>query len=356
MSPRVDGRRGLVLLVVVAVAVAGSAAVTGAFATFQQPTGDEVLDEVEQRYESADSITSTATVTVENESASTTATVELAADDENRTRMVVERNGETVRAGSNGTVAWYVGPNRSAAWPVDSLESQAGEQWTGADGEYGETGERLSPDGTPLNASNASATLVGTPTVDDTSTYEVELTHPERAGSTTLWVTQDDYRVVRAVATDGTNRTVVAIESTVFDVSIHDSTFDPPTDRVALTTVDRYDSFDAAQSETELSLPRHDATFSEATVTVRQGETIVGQRYVDDGTNVTVLSTTADERLDRLTENATERTVDGQTVHVATAEDRAIAVRQNDGVTTAVVVEGSTDRAVEIVGELYSNN
>ncbi|ACV49318.1 MULTISPECIES: LolA family protein [Halomicrobium] len=353
MSPRLNGRRGLVLLLVAAVAVAGSAAVTGAFATFQQPTGDEVLDGVEQRYESADSITSTATVTVENESASTTATVELAADDENRTRMVVERNGETVRAGSNGTVAWYVGPNRSAAWSVDSLEGEAGEQWTGAEGEYGETSERLAPDGTPaLNASNASATVVGTPTVDDTSTYEVELTHPEADGSTTLWVAQDDYRVVRAVATDGTNRTVVAVESTVFDVSIHDSTFDPPTDRVALTTVDRYDSFDAAQSATDLSLPTLDASFTEATVTVRQGETIVGQRYVDDGANVTLLSTTADDRLDRLTENATERTADGRTVHVTTDEDRAIAVWQNDGVTTAVVVEGSSDRAVEVAGEL----
>ncbi|WP_018256214.1 LolA family protein [Halomicrobium katesii] len=353
MSPRLNGRRGLVLLVVAAVAVAGSAAVTGAFATFQQPTGDEVLDEVEQRYESADSITSTATVTVENESASTTATVELAAADENRTRMVVERNGETVQAGSNGSVAWYDGTNRSAAWPVDSLEGEAGEQWTGAEGEYGETSERLAPDGTPaLNASNASATVVGTPTVDGTSTYEVELTHPEAEGSTTLWVAQDDYRVVRAVATDGTNRTVVAVESTVFDVPLADSNFDPPTDRVPLTTVDRYDSFDAAQSATDLSLPTLDASFTEATVTVRQGETVVGQRYVDDGANVTLLSTTADDRLDRLTENATERTVDGRTVHVTTAEDRAIAVWQDDGVTTAVVVEGSSDRAVEVAGEL----
>ena len=196
------------------------------------------------------------------------------------------------------------------------------------------------------------ASVVGTPTVDDVATYEVEMTHPEADGSTTLWVAQDDYRVVRAVATDGTNTTTVAVDSTAFDVSVHDSTFAPPTDRVSLTTADSYDSFEAAQSATNLSLPQLEATFSEATVTVRQGETIVGQRYVDDGANVTVLSTTATDRFDRMTENATERTVDGRTVQVTSAEDRAIVAWTDDGVTTAVVVEGSTERAVTIAGDL----
>jgi outer membrane lipoprotein-sorting protein len=352
MSPRLSGRRGLVLLVVVAVALAGSAAVTGAIGTFQQPTGDEVLDRVEQRYDSAETLSTTATVTVENETASERATVEFVADDQNRSRVIVERDGQAVRAGSNGTVAWYVGPNRSAASPVDALERDAEDRLERAEGEYDATGERLSPDGTPVNASNATATVLGTPTVDGTSTYEVELTHPEADGSTTLWVAQDDYRVVRAVATDGTNTTTVAVESTAFNVSIHDSTFAPPTDRVALTTADSYDSFDAAQSATDLSLPGLDATFSEATVTVRQGETIVGQRYVADGANVTLISTTATERFDRLTENATERTVDGRTVYVTSAEDRAIVAWTDDGVTTAVTLEGSTDRAVEIAGDL----
>jgi outer membrane lipoprotein-sorting protein len=289
----------------------------------------------------------TATVTVENETASSTATIEFVGDDQNQSRTIVERDGQTVRAGVNDTVAWYVGPNRSAAWPVDSIEQSAAEQWN--ESEYDGASEHFEPDGTPaVNTSNATATVVGTPTVDGTTTYEVELTHPEADGSTTLWVAQDDYRVVRAVATDGTNTTTVAVESTAFDVSVHDSTFAPPTNRVALTTADSYDTFEAAQSATDLALPRLDATFSEATVTVRQGETIVGQRYVDDGANVTLITTTATDRFDRLTENATERTVDGRTLYVTTAEDRAIVAWTDDGVTTAVVVEGSTDRAVEI--------
>jgi outer membrane lipoprotein-sorting protein len=170
--------------------------------------------------------------------------------------------------------------------------------------------------------------------------------------TTSLWVAQDDYRVVRAVTTDGTNRTVVAVESTAFNVSIHESTFEPPNNRIALTTHDQYDDFAAAQQATDLSLPRLDGTFAEASVTVRQNETIVGQRYVTDDGNVSIVSTTATDRFDRVSENASTTTIDGQTVTVTTAEDRAIAAWTDDGVTTAVVVEGSTDRAVAVAGDL----
>lgn len=352
MSPTLDGRRALLAVVVIAVALAGSAT---AFETLGQPSGDEVLDRVEQRYDSAETITTEATVTVSNGSESATATVEMAATADNRSRTVVTRDGETYRAGTNGTVAWAVGPNRSVAYPVESLADGSAFDGAAATDERlpGDAEERFSPQGTPaMNASNVSATVVGTPTLAGTDTYEVELTHPEADGTTTLWVTQADSRVVRAVATDGTNRTVVSVESTAFNVSIHESTFDPPADRVALTTVDSYDEFEAAQSATDMTLPTLDAAFSEATVTVRQGETVVGQRYVSDGGNVTVVSTTATDRFDRLTENATTETIDGQTVAVTTIEDRAVVAWTDEGVTTAVVVEGPTERAKAVAGEL----
>lgn len=361
MTPRLGGRRGIALLTAIVVVLAGSAAATGAFATLQQPSGEEVLDRVEQRYDSAETLTSTAVVTVENETASVTATVEVAAAEENRTRVVVSSDGETYRAGSNGTVAWVVGPDRSAAWPVDALGEDGAMAGVGPEATDprsaapGDGDRRLTPVGTPaMNGSNVTATLVGTPTVDGTSTYAVELTRPEANGTATLWVAQDDYRVVRAVATDGTNRTEIDVESTAFDVAIHDSTFDPPADRVALTTVDRYDEFGTAQSNTDLALPSLDAAFEGATVTVRQGETIVGQRYVVDGENVTVVSTTATAQYDEMVENATTTEVDGQTVSVTAAEDRAVAVWTDDDVTTAVIVEGSSERAIGIAERLDS--
>ncbi|MFC6873364.1 DUF2092 domain-containing protein [Halobellus marinus] len=358
MLPRLGGRRGLLgVLVVLVVVLAGSAAVTGALGSLQQPTGDEVLDRVEQRYESAETVTSTARVTVENETTSTTATVEVAAAADNRSRTIVTHDGTTYRTGSNGSVVWAVGPNHSAAWPVEAVEAGAAPDLsptaTGQAGAPGESDAQLSPERPPeFNESNVSATLVGTPTVDGISTYEVELTHPEVDATTSLWVAQDDYRVVRAVTTDGTNRTVVAVESTAFNVSIHESTFEPPNNRIALTPHDQYDDFAAAQQATDLSLPRLDGTFAEASVTVRQNETIVGQRYVTDDGNVSIVSTTATDRFDRVSENASTTTIDGQTVTVTTAEDRAIAAWTDDGVTTAVVVEGSTDRAVAVAGDL----
>jgi len=359
MTSRFGGRRGLVLLTAIVVVLAGSAAVTGAFDTFQQPSGDEVLDRVEQRYDSAETLTSEAVVTVENETASAKATVEVAAAEDNRTRLVVSRDGETYRAGSNGTVAWVVGPDYSGAWAVDDLSD--GDAMAGT--VPGQTGpraavpgdgdRRLTPAGTPaMNDSNVTTTVVGTPTVDGTSTYEVELTHPEANATATVWVAQDDYRVVRAVATDGTNRTEVDVRSTSFDVSIHESTFDPPADRVELTTVEQYGEFAAAQSNTDLALPELDAAFEGATVTVRQGETVVGQRYDVDGENVTIVSTTASEQFAGMLDNATTAEVDGHTVQVTGTEDRAVAVWTDDGVTTAIVVEGSSDRAVAIAGDL----
>lgn len=350
MTPALGRRRGIILLVVVATAIAGTA---GAIDAVENPSGDEVLDRVEQRYENAETITTTATVTTENETLSRTGTVEFAAASDNRSRTVIESDERTYRAGSNGTVAWAVGPNESVAYAIDDFESPPRQSVDGAIEESAASGERLTPAGTPeLNSSNVSATVVGTPTVSDTSTYKVELTHPEVEGTTSLWVAQDDYRVVRAAATDGTNRTEIAVESTAFNVSIHNSTFDPPTDRIDLTTTERYETFDSAQAATDLSLPELDASFVDATVTTRQGDTYVGQRYERDGSNVTILSTTASDRLDRVTENATQRTVDGQTVNVTTIDDRAIAVWTDEGTTTAVVVKGSADRATAIAGEL----
>jgi len=349
MTPRPDGRRGLAVLTVLAVLVVGSTAAmgVGAFESIGQPSGDEILDRVEQRYHSAETITGTAEVTVSNESAERTATVEFAAAEPESARVVVTGDDRTYRAGSNGTVAWAVGPDRSAVWPVESLERGETVAMPGT------TGDRLTAQGTPaMNESNVTATLADTPTVDGTSAYEVELAHAESNVTTTLWVAQDDTRVLRAVATDGTNRTVVDVQSTAFNVSVHESTFQPPTDRIALTTVDRYDDFDAAQTATDLTLPRPDGTFTEATVAIRQGETVVGQRYVLDGTNVSVVSTTATDRFDGMVENGTTATVDGQTARVTTARDAAVVTWTEDGVTTAVIVEGSTEAALEVARRL----
>lgn len=357
MKFRLGGRPITVVVGLVALALVATAAVTGAVGPLEDPSGDAVLDRVHQRYESAETLTSTATVTVENDTASTTATIEMAATADNRSRAIVERDGRTYRLGSNGSVVWAVGPDRSAAWPIEALATGEHEAVAGAAGadpaSWGDHTGALSAQGTPtLNDSNVSATVVGTPAIDGTGTYELELTSPELDGSASLWVARDDYRVVRASATDGTTRTVVDVESTAFNVSIHDSTFEPPADRVSLSTFDQYDEFAAAQTATDLQIPQLDERFAEATVTVRQGETIVAQRYRRDGGNVTLVSTSGTDRFDSVAENASTRTIDGQTVAVTTVEDRALAAWSDDDVTTVVAVEGSTDRAVDVATEL----
>lgn len=351
MSPQIGSKR-LLGLFILAVALVGTA---GALQSFDSPSGETVLERTEQRYESADTLTGTATVTVENESHSRTATVQFAMAD-NQSRTAVTHDNQTYRAGSNGSVVWTVGPNRSAAWDVTKVESRApavGDNATGSAELFStESTDQFSTTGKPaLNASNVSATVVGTPTVAGTSTYQVNLTHPETAGTATLWVTQDEYRIVRAVATDTTNRTEISIQETVFNASIHESTFDPPTDRVALTTVDRYDTFGGAQSATDVDLPTLNATFVQATVTTRQGAQVIGQEYTRRGENITILSTTATDRFDRITANATEQSVANHTVQTMTRSDRTIVAWTDDGTTTAVI--GTDEEAAfEIVREL----
>lgn len=324
---------------------AGAAGAIDAVDQNQQPSADEILDRVEERYESADTIAGRAVVTASNASGTTTANVSFAFASPDSSRLVVERGDETYRFGTNGSIAWTVSPERAAVWDADSPE-QAGErpfpgsdalEWT-APTEGNET-------------ENVSATLAGTTEVDGVPAYELEL-RPESTGEADaekdLWVARDDYRVLRVETTDGTNRTTVDVTETFFNVSIDESTFQPPEDRLTAWSFDRYDSFEETQDATDLDLPTLDGgTFSEATVTVQQGETVVSQRYDLDGENVTLVSTTSD-RFGGESENATTVQVNGRNASVTELGDRSAVFWTEDDVTTVVIVEGSTDRAVEV--------
>ncbi|MCU4800966.1 DUF2092 domain-containing protein [Halobacteria archaeon HArc-gm2] len=336
----------LLAVVVVGSIGTGAAGAIDAVDQRQQPTGDEILDRVEQRYESTDTIAGRAVLTTSNASATTTANVSFAVADPDSSRLVVERGDETYRYGTNGTVTWTVGPAGTFVWDADSAAPFDQGQVPGDDDALEWT---VPTDGNETD--NVSATLAGTTEVDGVPAYELEL-RPAGGGEvgdvTALWVAQEDYRVLRVETTDGTNTTTVDVTETFFDVSIDESTFQPPADRLTAWSFDRYESFAAAQDATDLNLPGLDgSSFSEATVTVQGGETVVSQRYELDGENVTVVSTTSD-RFSGETENASTVEVDGQNASVTDFGDRSAVFWTEDDVTTVVIVEGSTDRAVEV--------
>ena len=328
-------RRLALVAVVLTLGVMAVGAATGlpGMTSDDQPTGEEIVDDIETRYDAAETVAGTATVTVSNETDTTTATVEYAAKSPDKVAYTVSKNGETYEAGSNGSVGWAVGPDRAYARELPTEgEIEGYEQPTD-----------------PAPESNVTATLVETTELDGESVYVVETTPTDESAtdaSGTLWVATDDSRVLKVRATDGTNETVVRITETNFDVSIHDSTFEPPTDRVALTTSETFESYAAVQSATELAVPNYDSgEFTTATQISRaEGQAIVQEYDTNSGTVSVITATGAADYLDRVESNTTV-TVNGASADAFSRDGRATVVWEEDGATTAVAVEGSIDDA-----------
>ncbi|MDS0221335.1 outer membrane lipoprotein carrier protein LolA [Haloarcula sp. S1AR25-5A] len=330
------GRRLAIVAVFVTIGLLAAGAVAGVSGLSQmgQPSGDEVLDGAEQRYDAAETITGTATVTVANDSASTTATVEYAAAEPNKTWAAVTSEDRSYEMGTNGTVVWAVGENKSYGR------------------ELPEDPAVMNDTTDPVPEENVTATLRGTAEVDGESTYVLDLEPTNEsldAPNTTLWVDTEDYRVHKLTTDDGTNRTEVVVEETKFNVSIDDSQFAPPADRVAVTTTETYDTYDAAQSATDLDLPAYEAgAFEEARYISRPESTAVAQQYDAGGENVTVLTATgASSYLDDA-DNGTAVQVNGQNATAIERDDSAVVYWTEDDVTTGVVIEGTTEEAVAV--------
>jgi len=347
MRPTLGGWRRLALLIVVVVALVTVAGAATTDTDGGQPSGESVLNDTRERYAAADSVVVTANVTVDNGSANHTASVEFAAAG-NQSRSVVTADNATYRTGVNETVAWYVGPNRSAA-----VERGAAGRAGGVD-PAGSASAPVAPSNWSAADANLSVTYLRQGSDDGTDAHVIEVRpdDPDARTTATVWVAVDDSRLLRVEATDETNTTVIDYRETRFNASVHDSTFDPPSDRLSITAVERYDAFDATQANTSLDLPRLDAEFHNATVLTRAAGTHVAQRYRDDGDDVTVISTTTDREFNQSADDVTSVTVDGHEANVTTVGDAAVVYWEADGVTTAVVVEGSEDRAVSLARRL----
>lgn len=337
----------LVVGAVLVALVAGG--VTGALPLSDAPDGETVVDRVEDRYASAETIVGDATVTAANDSTARSQSLSFAAADPNRSRVSVTHNGSTYVAGTNGSVAWLY--NETS----DTVRVR-------------EVPENRSYDGSPSYANvsrwvddNTTARLLRTATLDGAETYVVAV-EPANAsfdGNTTLWVDAGDYRVHRLEATDGTNRTTVDFADVRFNASVHDSTFRPPGD-ADVTTVSRasYDTFAATQDATDVALRALDADgyqFAEGVVVTRNGRTVALQRYTGDA-NVTVAATADSLPYDLAATNvSTENvTVAGANATYVDMGDRAAVVWTDDEVTRAVVADLSRDELVDLAADVRS--
>ena len=395
-SPADRGRVSPAVALALVLVVGAVGGVAFAQSTADGPSGETVLENAHNQYRSAETLTGSASVTVSNATDERSATVEYALADEGA-RMSVTYNDTTMTAGTNGSVAWVSAPEagvqrawnveNASSWDVNQVCEAVQNEVSGFDlsnrtdipddvnasamqanvsairenvssvdceslpTEWADT-NGSAMENAPANWSdtNLTTTRTGTETLDGTEAYVVAIEHENDSidANGTVWVATEDSRVLKQRVSDGTNATTVRYDDQRFNVSIDESTFQPPADRVTAWSFDRYDSFAAAQDATDLDLPSLDGgTFAEATVTVQQGETVVSQRYELDGENVTVVSTTS-ERFRGESENASTVQIDGRNASVTDFGDRSAVFWTEDDVITVVIVDGSTDRAVEV--------
>jgi len=345
MNPSGTSRRAVLLIAVVAIGLVAAGAATGlpGVAQMDQPSGDEILDDVEQRYDDADTLTGTAEVTVTNDSETTEASVDFAFAEPDQFRFVIEKDDTTSEVGSNGSVVWAVGEEESFAREIP------------ADSEYDdhEQPDDFVPD------ENVDVELVDTTELDGEEAYVVELTPTDEADEkfedveSTIWVAQDDSRVLQIESTDGDKETTIEVTDQQFDVSIHESTFEPPEDRVAVTMTETYDTFDELEAATDLDVPAYDdGEFEEATAySSADGQAVIQQYATDDGEVQLITATGAEDRLGDV-EDGESVTVDGEDATAVERDDRSVVFWTDDEVTTGVVVDGSVDDAIEIAEEI----
>ena len=361
-----EGTRGgtrVWAFVAVAVAVVAVSGLAAGLATQTQsgPTADSVLNGVEQRYDDAESYTGLINVTATYDNGSTVAErsgsvrVLYAAPDSYRVEGVApDRAAGTVTA-TNGSVAWARQPGgTTVVRPLNETESERFGQV-----EVGEAVDRLQE--------NATVTYEGTETRDGVETYVLDIA-PEEAddryeGGATVWVDAEDYRL-RAMETvashDGTEvTTTTTFESVSFGVDVHESTFQPPTDRqvvVAAAERSTYESLSAAREAVsfELATPEPPAGFDLQEVAVASGgeEATVTATYA--GENETLAVVQSERDIPSLPSEADTETVtvgDREAQYVET-DDYGVVFWSEDGRTTAVTGTVERDRLLAVAASL----
>jgi len=336
-------RRWLPLVAVLAVVVATGAA----GATFLQPSGEEILDNVEQRYERAENVLGTAEVVVENDTDRLRATVEYVAADGNDSRLTVTRGNDTVVVGTNGTVGWVYDPATGIVRTHDNASAERVEQ---AEQRYVEIRERY--------GENVTVARNGTATLDGTETYVLAVNSTNESIDATgqLWVAKDNWTVLKAQATGENGTVTVRFQETRFNASVHESTFRPPSDDGRLVDGaerDTYASFEAAQEATDLAVPdlRDSYEFEEAIVASYDGATTATAAYDTDAGTVYV-GVTTDDRFPAVSEVNRTETVDGRTVGVVSTRGGSAVYWVDDGTTTAVVTRGPAETALDVAERL----
>ena len=354
------------MVVVGALVLLGVAAVAGlGLADVSDPSGDEILDDAEQRYESADTVVGAATVTAANDTESREYNVSFTLGQNNSSRVSVTGENRTVVAGSNGTVAWVHdertgitrvlsneshGTNAMAANVTKSNATAAGWNASTYDNEtIRNASDRLRTVVLDWTEENTTATREGRETLDGTDAWVVAVDpdNESREGSVTHWVGVDSSKILKSEY-DRPNATVtVDYTDTRFDVSVADSTFEPPDSAAGPV----FDAFGPLQNATTITVPELDNesyTFEEGRVAGFGGETAI--TTYDGPENVTLVTTTADpDRPEN--DNTTTEEVAGVTVNVTETDDGVAVTWERADRTVSLFTDADRETALNLAGD-----
>ncbi len=334
-----------VLLVVLVIAATG--AVGAVF--LQGPSGEAILDNVEQRYEESETVVGAATVVVENETMSRTATVEYVATEDNNSRVTVTgEDGRTAVVGTNGSVAWTYQPATGITQTFDN-ETKAEEMKARYEQEYADRVERFEE--------NITVARNGTETVNGEEAYVLDVTSENESitASGQLWVDTDDWTVLKSQTVTDNGTVTVTATDTRFDVSVDESTFRAPDETGRLVDGaerDRFEEFAAAQSATDLSVSdlRDSYTFDGALVASYDDTTTATAIYDTDAGQVYVGVTDGDDFAGAGEGETT--TIAGTEVTVTSGQGGSVVYWSDGETTTAVVTRGPPETATDVAATI----
>ena len=325
----------------------------------QSPTGEAVLDAVEQRYDDADSVVTEGIVTVSNATEQATYEVTLAATDDDQARVTVANEERRIVAGHTGAEYWVYDPQTDTTTivtPGAEGEEPAVEIRAGPDadtaaptsGDLDRVAQTLQsgledeswdamPADREFDADGVTAEVVDTQTVDGTQAYVLAVTAPETEGSVRLWVDTETSEVLRAEATREEWTMTLRVTDTRFDVSAADSTFEPPNADGTDVSPRSVDSLATLTELTSLPVadPGEEWTFETGSV-VSTPLTAVTAEYTN-GENRIVIAQAAAERLPETIDTTGDTvSIGDRTVTIVERDEGTIAWWQSDGFVTSV--------------------
>jgi outer membrane lipoprotein-sorting protein len=348
-------------------AVLGIAIATGFVVANDNPVGADVLTDVEDRYESADSVAVQANVTTEQNGTTDEYTVSTVTTNSGQIRVNVSNATEYTVFGHSENTSWVTGSTtevpiivrngtvvgQSALSGETNATMLSGNQSKWQHEHDGMTPENLSVS-TLLEETNTTAEFVETTTIDGETVHVVELSSPERDGRMKLWATTDTATVLKYQATTSNGTMTVDIDETHFDVSPAGSTFQPPSDDGWQTSVDSLEELQA-NADRPIAAPDGAWSFEKGAVLTSPVPAVASQ-YTNNESNLTLVQSNSSAFSEASDDSRTVE-VGNRTVMVTDGQEgTTVAKWSRNDLAVIAVSDRSESALLDVVAEIGTSS